>query len=65
MFMSFVFVCLLILLVLAGGTALYMGIFRANGDNVSLGKKAFYGVLSYGLSVFIWFFMYSFHYLGW
>lgn len=65
MFMSFVGVCLLILLVLSGGTALYLGLFKADGKTVSWGRKAFSGVVSYGASAGVWFFIYSFHYLGW
>ena len=65
MFLSFVFVCLLVLLVLASGAALYMGLFQSHRKSASFGKKALSGIISYGVSACVWFFMYSFHYLGW
>ena len=65
MFMTIVFICLAALLVLSGGAALYMGLFRASGPEKSLGFKAFSGIVSYSLSGILWFFMYSHHYLNW
>ena len=65
MFMTIVFICLALLLVLTSGAATYMGIFKASGHEKSSGFKAVSGIISYGLSGILWFFMYSHHYLGW
>lgn len=65
MFLSMVFICLLILLFLAGGAALHMGIFKAHQEEKSLLAKTITGILSYGFSAVFWFFSYSHHYLGW
>jgi len=65
MFMTIVFICLAVLLVLSSGAALHMGIFKTFGPKKSPGFKAVSGIISYGLSGIVWFFMYSHHYLGW
>ena len=65
MFMASVFTGLMLLLILAGGAALYMGLFRAAGPHVSLGRKAASGIAAYAISGGVWGLMYSFHYLGW
>lgn len=65
MFMSSVFVCLFILLVLAGGAALDTGLFKAGGTDAGSGRQALSSIFSYGISAGIWSLIYSFHYLGW
>lgn len=65
MFLSIVFVCLMLLLFFAGGAALHMGIFKSHKKEKSLASKTFTGILSYGFSAVFWFFNYSYHYLGW
>ena len=63
MFLTIVFVCLMILLICAGGAALHLGIFKAG--TTSLGIKCLTGILSYGLSLIFWLGCYSHHHLGW
>jgi hypothetical protein len=65
MFMSIVFVCLMLLLFLAGGAAIHMGFFKAHRETASFTRRVLGGVAAYGMSAGIWFFMYSHHYLGW
>jgi len=65
MFMTIVFIGLAALLVLSGGTAIHMGIFRAQSGKSSPGFKVASGIVSYGISGILWFFMYSHHYLNW
>ena len=65
MFMTIVFIGLAALLVLSGGAAIHMGIFKAQAPDRSPGFKAASGFVSYGISGILWFFMYSHHYLNW
>lgn len=65
MFLYTVFICLALLLFLAGGAALHMGVFKAHRPDKSLAQKTVTGILSYGFSAVFWFFSYSHHYLGW
>ncbi|MBN1848482.1 MAG: hypothetical protein JW932_07845 [Deltaproteobacteria bacterium] len=65
MFMMIVFIFMALVLFLATGAAIYMGIFKAHSENASLARKTFSGIASYGFSAVFWFFMYSYHYLGW
>lgn len=65
MFMTIVFVLLMVLLIVAGGAALHLGVFKAHREETGFVRKALGGVLSYGFSAFAWLLMYSHHYLGW
>jgi hypothetical protein len=65
MFMSIVFVCLMLLLFLAGGAAIHLGVFKAHRATAPFTRKILGGVAAYGISAVIWFFMYSYHYLSW
>lgn len=65
MFMLIVTIFLMVLLIIAGGTALYMGLFKAHRPGTGFTKKAVSGVLAYSLSAAVWLAMYSHHYLKW
>lgn len=52
-------------LLLATGAALYMGVFRAHRDGVSMASKFFRGVLSALISGATWFGLSSWTYLSW
>ena len=65
MFMTVVFIFLMVLLILSGGAALHLGVFRAHRPETGFAKKAFGGVISYGISAAAWLALYSYHYLGW
>ncbi len=65
MFDLMVFWLLALLLFAASGAALYMGLFRADKTGRGWGYKAFAGVGSCLISGVAWYYMYSFHYLGW
>jgi len=64
-FLNIAFACLIILLFLAGGAAIHMGIFKAHRETASFSRKVLGGIAAYGISAMAWFFMYSYHYLGW
>lgn len=55
----------MVLLVLAGAAALYMGVFKAHRPGAGFARKAVSGVLSGVLSATVWAISYSHHYLGW
>jgi hypothetical protein len=55
----------MVLLCLAGGAALHMVIFKAHRETASFPWKVFGGIAAYGISAVAWFFMYSYHHLGW
>lgn len=65
MFIQTVSMLLLLLLVLAGGAVLYMGVFKAHRAGVSTAKKAMSGIFAYGLSAIFWLTNYSYHHIGW
>ncbi len=65
MFMMTIFVFLMVLLILSGGAALHIGIFKAYCPETGFWKKVFGGIVSYALSAAAWLLMYSYHYLGW
>ena len=65
MFMTVVFISLMLLLILGGGAALHLGLFRAHRQDAGFGRRVLGGILSYGMSAVIWLLMYSYHYLGW
>jgi hypothetical protein len=65
MFMTVVFIALMLLLILCGGAALHMGLFKGHRPNAGFGRKVAGGILSYGISAVIWLWIYSYHYLGW
>jgi hypothetical protein len=65
MFMTAVFIFLMVLLILSGGAALHLGIFKAHRPEAKWSRKAFGGIVSYGLSAAVWIILYSYHYLGW
>ena len=65
MFMMIIFVSLMVLLILSGGAAIHLGVFKAHRRETGFAKKVFGGILSYGLSAAAWLLMYSYQYLGW
>jgi len=65
MFMTVVFILLMTLLILSGGAALHIGIFKAHRPETGFVKKTFGGIVSYGISAAVWLALYSYHYLGW
>jgi hypothetical protein len=65
MFSAIVFVSLMLLLFLAGGAAVHMGVFKSHRKEKGSGYNVLTGMGSYGLSALFWFFCYSHHYLGW
>lgn len=65
MFMTVVFIFLMVLLILTGGAALHLGLFKAHRPETGFVKKAGGGIVSYGISALAWLAMYSYHYLGW
>ena len=65
MFMTIVFIFLMILLILSGGAALHLGLFKAHRPETGFVKKVFGGILSYAISALAWLALYSYHYLGW
>lgn len=65
MFDLFVFWLLAVILFLATGAALYMGLFKADKPAKGLKYKFFSGLCSYGTSLTVWYFMYSYRYLDW
>ena len=65
MFMTIVFIFLMILLILTGGAAIHLGLFKVHRPETGFGKKVFGGIVSYWISVLVWLALYSYHYLGW
>lgn len=65
MFDLMVFWLLALILFTATGAALYMGVFRADKAARGWGYKALAGLGSYLISGVAWYYLYSFHYLGW
>lgn len=63
MFLNIVFICLMIMLFLSTGSALFMGIFK--GKTGGVGRKVLERGISYGISLVFWCSCYSWHYLGW
>ena len=55
----------MMVLLLATGSALYMGVFRAHRDGVSFPAKIVRGLLSAFMSVMLWSGLYSWSYLSW
>ena len=55
----------MVVLLLATGTALYMGVFRAHRTGVSLPSKVVRGMFSAFMSIALWFGLYSWSYLSW
>lgn len=65
MFDYTVFIGLALLLFIAGGATIHMGVFGAMKPESSFVKKALTGVVSYALSGVFWYGCYGYHYLGW
>ena len=65
MFRTVVFIFLIILLILGGGAALHLGVFKAHDPGTGFAKRTFGGIVSYGISAAVWLILYSYHYLGW
>ncbi len=65
MFDLIVFWLLALILFLATGAAINMGLFRADRPGRGLAYKTLAGLCSYAFSGAAWYFMYSYHYLGW
>ncbi len=55
----------MILLVLASTASMYMGLFKAHREEVSLGKKTFASLTSSLISMVAWFLLFSHYYIGW
>ena len=65
MFMTAVFIFLMILLILSGGAALHLGVFKAHRPETGMVRKVLGGIASYGISTLVWLALYSYHYLDW
>jgi hypothetical protein len=65
MFMTVVFIFLMILLILSGGAAIHLGVFKVHRPEAGFVKKVLGGIVSYGISAIVWLVLYSYHYLGW
>lgn len=65
MFLNIVFICLMIMLFLSTGSALFMGIFKGHNKKGFAGRKVLKCGISYGISLVFWCSCYSWHYLGW
>lgn len=65
MFLNIVCICLMVMLFLLTGSALFMGVFKGHKETVSLGRKVLGRGVSYGISLVFWCSCYSWHYLGW
>ena len=63
--MTVVFIFLMILLILTGGAAMHLGVFKAHRPETGCVKKVFGGIVSYAISAMVWLALYSYHYLGW
>ena len=65
MFKTVVFIFLMILLILSGGAAIHLGVFKVHRPETGFVRKVLGGIVSYGISTLAWLAMYSYHYLGW
>jgi hypothetical protein len=65
MFRTVVFIFLMILLILSGGAAIHLGVFKVHRPETGFVKKVLGGIVSYGISAIVWLVLYSYHYLGW
>jgi hypothetical protein len=65
MFMTVVFIFLMILLNISGGAAIHLGVFKVHRPETGFAKKVLGGIVSYGISAIVWLVLYSYHYLGW
>jgi hypothetical protein len=65
MFMTVVFIFLMVLLILSSGASIHLGVFKAHRPETGFGKKVIGGIVSYGFSAMAWLLLYSYHYLGW
>jgi hypothetical protein len=65
MFTTVVFIFLMILLILSGGAAIHLGVFKVHRPETGFVKKVLGGIVSYGISAIVWLVLYSYHYLGW
>jgi hypothetical protein len=65
MFKTVVFIFLIILLILSGGAAIHLGVFKVHRPETGFVRKVLGGIVSYGISAIVWLVLYSYHYLGW
>ena len=65
MFMTIIFIFLMLLLILSGGAAMHLGLFKAHRPETGFVRKVFGGIVSYAISALVWLALYSYHYLGW
>jgi hypothetical protein len=65
MFMTVIFIFLMILLILSGGAAIHLGVFKVHRPETGFVRKVLGGIVSYGISAIVWLVLYSYHYLGW
>ena len=65
MFMTIVFVFLMVLLILTGGAAIHLGVFKVHRPETGFVKRVFGGIVSYAISALVWLALYSYCYLGW
>jgi hypothetical protein len=65
MFLTIAFVSLMALLILSGGAAIHIGVFKVHRPGTGFAIKFFGGIVSYVLSAAAWLLMYSHYYLGW
>ena len=64
MFKTVVFIFLMILLILSGGAAIHLGVFKVHRPETGFVRKVLGGIVSYGISAIVWLVLYSYHYLG-
>lgn len=60
-----VFSFLALLLFLATGAAIYLGIFKSGRQGTGKVKKVTTAIVSYCISAVFWYFAYGHHYIGW
>lgn len=64
-FSYIVFTLLALLLFLATGAAIHLGVFRAGRQGITQFRKVTTAILSYGFSGIVWYLAYGHHYVGW
>ncbi|EFK11701.1 conserved domain protein [delta proteobacterium NaphS2] len=65
MFLQTVSVLVAALLVISGGAAIHLGVFKAGRHGMGSTRKALTGLVSYGVAALYWYGAYGFHSLGW
>jgi len=60
-----VFTLLALLLFLASGAAIHMGVFKAHRRETGAANKIVTGIVSYVIAGTYWYLAYGYHYLDW